>query len=416
MKKVLWISYLFPPLNCGVGRQVKIAKYLLIYGWMPVVLSVKGSWLRPFYDRVAVKDVPQNVNVYRTWSLESRLLMRYLPWLLHINPKWVCIPDEFIGWFPFAVMKGTNMIRSENVSAIFSTSMPNTCHLVAHVLKKRTGLPWVADFRDPWTQNKYVTYPSAILGLENKMEAAVVRSADRITTVTEPITLALKEKYPDEPPEKFVTVTHGFDSEDFPVSECKKKRESDKFVITYAGSLYLYAKPDAFLHAIKELLDEDEDISRRLQVRFVGNVSPAVRLCDELGLNKVITISKMVMHQDVFTYLFNSDVLLLIMGTTESDKKGSAGKLFEYMASGRPILALTPEGVAADIVRQANLGIVVHPEDKDGIKKAILELYHEHRNGNRKIVPNGEIIKQYDVRTLSGKFAVLFDQLACGCH
>jgi glycosyltransferase involved in cell wall biosynthesis len=411
MKKVLWISYLFPPLNCGVGRQVKIAKYLPTYGWLPVVLSVKRSKLRPFYDASVVKDIPPNVEVHRTWSLESKLLMSYLPAALHINPKWLHIPDQFIGWFPFALRKGLHIIRNQKVDVIFSTSLPNTCHLVGYALKLRTGLPWVADFRDLWTQSTYVSFPRLVLGVENKMEAAVMRAADRITTINDPIRQDIQRKYSKQPAEKFITIPHGFDPEDFVDSNSTKKASCNRFTLTYTGSLYGRRKIDTFAYAIKELIDEDSSINEKLNIRFVGNVLPARTLCKQLGLDRVMIFSDMVTHQEARDYLSASDVLLFVLGTGDLDEKASTGKLFEYLAIGKPVLALGPEGVASNIIREANIGIVVNPENKEAIKQAFSKMYTRWLSGDLQISPNKEFIDQYDIRRLSGKFATIFDEL-----
>ena len=411
MKKVLWVSYLFPPLNCGVGRQVKIAKYLPTYGWLPVVLSVKRSRLRPFYDTSIVKDIPPNVEVHRTWSLESRLVMQYLPGLLRINPKWVRIPDQFIGWFPFALRKGLHIIRNEKVDAIFSSSLPNTCHLVAYILKQRTGLPWVADFRDLWTQNPYTSYPAPVLRLENKMEKAVITMADKITTINDSAENDLRNKYSSEPAEKFVTIAHGYDPQDFQTVDSKKSPTSGKFTITYTGSLYGRMKVDTFMYAVKELLKENEDLSGKLNIKFVGSVLPAERLAHQLGLERVVTTLGWVTHQEAWSYLSDSDVLLFVLGTGEHGEKASTGKLPEYMATGKPVLALAPEGVASNIIREANIGVVVNPEDREGIKQVVVQMYHKWVSGRLEISPNREVIEQYDIRVLSKRFATIFDEL-----
>lgn len=411
MKKVLWVSYVFPPLNCGVGRQVKIAKYLPDYGWLPVVLSAKRSRLRPFYDPPMVKDIPPNVEVHRTLSLESKIIMQYLPYLLRINPKWFHIPDQFIGWLPFAVREGLRIIGRQKIDAIFSTSPPNTCHLVAYVLKRRIGLPWVADFRDLWTQSIYISFPRLVLGVENKMEAAVVRAADRITTINDPMKQDIQRKYSNQPAEKFITIPHGFDPEDFMASNSAKKDSPDRFILTYTGSLYGKRKVDTFVYAIKELIDKDSSINEKLNIRFVGNVSPARRLCNQLGLDRVMTFSGMVTHQEAWEYLSASDVLLFVLGTGDLDEKASTGKLFEYLAVGKPVLALAPEGVASNIIREANVGIVVNPDDKEAIKQTVSKMYARWLSGNLRTSPNKEVIEQYDVGKLAKRFAIIFDEL-----
>lgn len=378
MKQVLFISYLYPPLNCGVGRQVKIVKYLPKYGWQPIVLSVKKSILRPLYDNSVLKDIPTEATIYRTTSCESKLFMHYLPHILKINPKWIQIPDKFIGWYPFALSKGLDIIKNNKIDAIFSTSLPLTCHLVALKLNQKTGIPWLADFRDSWTSNNDIDYPSQIKKFERKLESLVVKNAGKITTVTEPITDYFRQQYGSELSAKFLTITHGYDPEDFPPDTSKSTSSNNQFIITYSGSLYGDRKLDTFFQSIKELTEELTELSETLKVKFIGNVSHAELLSKKFSLEKNISTFKMATHSEIFTIFSDSDILLLVLGQTETDIQASTGKLFEYIASNRPILALVPEGVAADIIRETNTGIVVNPDNKKAIKEAILKLYHNH--------------------------------------
>ncbi len=408
MKKILMISYLFPPLNCGVCRQSKIAKYLLQHGWNPIILSVKKSRLRPIYDEHLLDDIPSTIKIHRTSTFESRIVMRYIPKYIGINDKYINIPDPFIGWLPYAVIRGLYLIKKENIDVIFSTSLPNTCHLVALILKKIYKVPWVADFREAWTQNPFINYPNTILKIENKMETSVIQNADKITIINENIQNDLIIKYPEQAHEKFYTISHGFDPEDF---QNIKKEPSNGFIITYTGSFYGRRSSKIFLEVIKEIIDNDSNIRNDLRIQFVGNVSESKKIIDRLGLNDLVTTSGFVSHKQVFSYLINSDVLLLIIGQGKNDNTISTGKIYEYMGSRTPILAIVPEGVAADLVRSANIGIVVHPSDTEGIKKAINQLYINYKRGDFKIKPDQEIINQYKMDILSKKFAQIFDDV-----
>ncbi len=408
MKKILMISYLFPPLNCGVCRQSKIAKYLLQHGWNPIILSVKKSRLRPIYDEHLLDDIPSTIKIHRTSTFESRIVMRYIPKYIGINDKYINIPDPFIGWLPYAVIRGLYLIKKENIDVIFSTSLPNTCHLVALILKKIYKVPWVADFREAWTQNPFINYPNTILKIENKMETSVIQNADKITIINENIQNDLIIKYPEQAHEKFYTISHGFDPEDF---QNIKKESSNGFIITYTGSFYGRRSSKIFLEVIKEIIDNDSNIRNDLRIQFVGNVSESKKIIDRLGLNDLVTTSGFVSHKQVFSYLINSDVLLLIIGQGKNDNTISTGKIYEYMGSRTPILAIVPEGVAADLVRSANIGIVVHPSDTEGIKKAINQLYINYKRGDFKIKPDQEIINQYKMDILSKKFAQIFDDV-----
>jgi glycosyltransferase involved in cell wall biosynthesis len=334
--------------------------------------------------------------------------MQYIPSLSGVNYKYFNVPDPFIGWLPFAILKGINIIKKEKVDVIVSTSMPNTCHLVALILKKISKLPWIADFREAWTQNPFIDYPKIVLNIENKMESAVIRNADKITAINDPIRNDLIVKYHDQTPEKFMTIPHGFDLEDFQDVE---KSPSKKFTITYTGSLYGRRSPKTFLEAIKEIIEDDKNMKSELRIQFIGNVHIAKEIAERLNLTDLVTSSGFVSHQQVFSYIVNSNILLLIIGSGKNDNTISTGKLFEYMGSGTPILALVPEGVAAGIVRSANIGVVVHPNDIEGIKKAILQLYKKYKKGELKIEPNQEIIKQHDMRILSKKVAEVLDEV-----
>lgn len=416
------ISYLFPPLDCGVGRQIKFAKYLPSFGWLPVVLTVKRSYLRPKYDSSRLGEIPKSVKIYRTFSFESPPLQQRVPAILNkfgINPKWLLVPDKYIGWLPFAVHKGLKILRKEKVDVIFSTSLPNTCHLVALMLKRKTGLPWVADFRDPWTQNPYLTYPKPILKIEGPMEKAVIRNADKATTTNPLFAEGFMRKYSDEPKEKFVTIQHGFDPDDLQKLE---KTVEPKFVMTYTGSLYGLRKPDAFLKAVSELSSEDRDLKGELKIRFVGSLGRSVEdVVRRYGLEDMVEIIGHVSHKRALEYLLNSSIILLITGVyrrkTAKDSLGRVfdelpGKLPEYIAIGRPVLALAVSGGSvARVIESTGTGIVVHPRDEQGIKRAVRYFYGLHQQGNLKIEPSVQEIEKYDVRKSTKRLSEVFNEV-----
>jgi len=357
--------------------------------------------MRPIYDETLMKDVADEV--YRTWSLESKLLMTILPYLLHFNPKWVRIPDPFIGWLPFAVYRGLRILQTQKIDAIFSTSLHNTNHLVAYILKLKTGLPWLADFRDLWTQNTYANRPSLILKVEQRLESLVINKADRITTINKPMMEALQSKYPDK---TYTVIPHGFDPQDFvditPTA-------TNRFTITYTGSLYGKRKADIFLYAVRELIDEKKIPKDKLDIKFIGSVSIAQILSMQLNLD--IQFIDTVSHKEVVSYLASSDVLLLIQSMDSVDKMGTTGKLFEYMAVGKPILALAPDSVASQIIREVNIGVSVSPDDIGGIKRTIYDMYIKWLSGDLKINPNKEAIARYNVRELAGRFGEILDEI-----
>jgi glycosyltransferase involved in cell wall biosynthesis len=421
IKKVLMISYLFPPLDCGVGRQIKFAKYLPLFGWTPTVLTVNKSILRPKYDYSIMKEVSPSVEVFRTYSLEIRPLQRWLPAVLNrllgVNPKWFQPVDTFIGWLPFAMRKGLETLKEGNIDLVFSTSPPNTCHLVAFILKKKFGIPWIADFRDLWTQNPYVTYPGPILKVEEKIERRVIENADRIITLTEPMANSFVERYSDQPKEKFLTISHGFDLDDFK----NLKAGNQKFTMTYTGSIYGFRKhvADVFLDAMNKVLSENPNLREELEVKFVGSVESIRSSVSSRNLDGVVKLLEYTSHVEAIRHMMASHVLLLITGVrhrvSNRFKKAPdemSGKIVEYIVVGKPILALSSDiSSAAKIVISTGTGVVVDPSDQEGMVKAVQRFFRLYKENSLKIKPNTQQIKKYDVRMLTKKLSEIFDSV-----
>jgi len=389
---------------------------------MPTVLTVNRSFLRPRYDPSRVKEVSSSVEIFRTHSLEIRPLQRWLPAVLNrrfgLNPKWLQLVDDFVGWLPFAVCKGSEILRKGYFDLIFSTSMPNTCHLVAYILKKKFGIPWVADFRDPWTQNPYVTYPKPISKIEEPMEQTVIGTADKVTTTNPFFTEGFIRKYSSEPKEKFVTIIHGFDPDDFQKLETTVEH---KFVMTYTGSFYGLRKPDTFLKAVSDL-SEHHGLKEQLKIRFVGSVGKSIEaIIHRYGLDDLVEVYGYVSHKKALEYLHNSSLLLLITGVRhESTMEDFSdrifdefpGKLVEYLAIGKPILALaTSEGSVARIIKSTRTGIVVHPSDIEGLEKTILDLYGLHKRGRLRMKPDLDELKKYNILLSVKKLSEVFNEV-----
>lgn len=408
IRKVLMITYLFPPLFCGAGRQIKVAKYLPSFGWLPIVLTVKKSRLETRRDETRLEEIPDSVKICRTFTLESRLLQWYIPVLLKkflgINSKWFQIPDTSIGWLPFALRMGSKIIRKEKIDLIFSTSLPNTNHLIGLILEERCKIPWVADFRDPWTQNPYLDYPKPVLKIEESMESAVIRNADKVTTINSFYTKSFALKYSDQSRAKFVTITHGFDIEDFQGTSVKA---IDKFTITHVGTLYGLRRVTSFLEAISELVSENKNLKKDLKIKLIGRVGKVVKkVVQQRGLENIVEISGYVSHKKALEHLLGSSALLLVTGSSQE----ITGKLPEYLGVGKPILALgAKSGTAAKIIRSTGTGLTVHPDDKSEIKNTIRHFYHLYRKDKLKTEPDANEIRKYNVRSLTRKLSEIFD-------
>ncbi len=423
MKKILFITYYFPPLGLGgVQRTLKFVKYLPSFGWQPIVLTVRpGSYFA--FDPSLLKDVPAAVKVVRTGSLDP---LRALSWLGHrgkvVEPteplrrtlsrlsQMVFQPDNKIGWLPFALSKARDILRQESVEIIYATAPPFTCHLVGALLSRFYRKPLVVDFRDAWTQFQFIRYPTPIHRLFNQfLEKKVIKRAIRVISTNEVLSENLRGAHPGAAASKFTVITHGFDPDDF--RNQGKLPPTEKFTVTYAGSFWENLTPRYFLKALRELLDEKPEIEKGIKAVFVGLFRKENEgIVKSLGLEKIIEAPGYLSHHESIRRLLSSHLLWMMTGKGEGAEAVTQSKLFEYIATGKPILACVPEGAAAQIVRSTGNGTVVPPDDIQGIKKAILSYYTQYREGKLGRT-DPKIIQKYDRQRLTGELARLFNEI-----
>lgn len=408
-KKVLVVAYHYPPAGGGgVFRTLKFTKYLPQFGFRPYVLTVKNSMYIP-KDPTLVKEIPPEVKVSATFSFEHRLLRASR--LLSIDPEWFFIPDVNVGWLPFAVRAGTNIIKQENINVIYVTAPIWTSLLIGYLLKKKTGRPLVIDFRDPWTINPYKkTLTKVHSRIENYLERKVLACADYVITVSQPYRRRLIEKYPFLET-KCDVIMNGFDPEDF--KGLKRQPIKGKFRVLYTGSLYGLRSPKYFLFGLNKLVQEKSYLRRQIEVQFVGNYGKeAPEIVNKLGLNDIVRFIGYIPHDKCIELIVNSHILLLIVASENYKTSGIVtGKLFEYLFSGRPILALASEGsVVANIIESARAGMVVSSKE-DTIKNAILEFYEKWEKGELVATTDITSIAKYDRKNLTRKLVKIFEKI-----
>jgi glycosyltransferase involved in cell wall biosynthesis len=412
MNKVLLIAYHFPPLGGGgVFRTLKFTKYLPEFGYQPHVLTVKNPMYR-IKDPTLIGEIPPSAKVYRTFSFEQSIL-RAPRRLLGINLKWFYVPDENIGWLPSAVRQGEKIIKKANIDIVYATAPIFTSFLIGFLLKRKTGKPLVVDYRDPWTQNIFLEYPSKLhRRIDDKLEKFVLETTDHVIVTSDPMKHRLVEKYPFTKG-KIDTITNGFDPEDFKNLTVKKDKE--KFVIVYTGSLYGRRTGEKFFMAFRELIEANPELETKIQVLITGLISKQDAFCiEKFGLKNVIKLLGYRSHKESLSLMANADVLLLIMSLEEmcNAKIGTLtipGKVFEYLGVKRPILAIVPPGPAADIIRSTKTGVIVSPQDTGVIAQAILKLFQDWKNGTLEVLKSD--ISKYDRRVLTQKLVNVFQQV-----
>lgn len=437
-KNVLIVAYEFPPKGgSGVQRVVKWAKFLPKYGWRAHILTAKDI-PSGMYDETLLAEVPPESRIEATFSLEPTRLYRAVSKLKPRRagggasggpggggkrgatnlPNWAIrlfqlpfFPDEKIGWLPYAVAAGMRLIETESIAAIISTSPPATSHLVGRALHRRSGLPWLADFRDPWVGN---TFKAPITPLhaaaDRRLEARAVGAADIVTSANEATTEAFRKRYPAWAG-RFHTLTNGFDPDDFKGLPPVPLDETG-FNIVYSGTFYGERNPRTFLSALAELCAEDAALAEAVRVYFVGPTDPETdRLIKESGLGERVTQTGYVSHKESVAYLMSAAVLLLIVSPGAESRGHLAGKVFEYLGAGKPILALVGEGEAAALIREAGAGPVVDPREAPAIKEAISGLFQAYRAGTSAFESKAEVVARCDRRDITGRLAGFLDEV-----
>ncbi|WP_027417761.1 glycosyltransferase family 4 protein [Aneurinibacillus terranovensis] len=432
-KKMLLVSYLFPPIGGGgVTRAVKMAKYLAESGWEVHVLTVEEAYYAT-KDESLLKELPPNVIIHRakewnplagvraakatgntqtqgaadkksTGSVRDpgirQKVKQAVVSMLKKAKNTLMIPDDMIGWLPDAVKVGEQVIRQHQIPVIFSTSGPYTCHLVARNLKRKTGVSWIADFRDPWTQNMHRPGIAWREEWEEKMERSVMRESDAITTVTSGFADNFQRKFGREA-SRIEVIYNGFDPNDY--QNIETFPDDGKFTLIYTGILYKERNPRLFLEAVAELVDEGKIDRSMIRLRFAGvfdypGYTENIDCVHRFKLEDVVEIMGNLPHKKALAAMKASDVLLLIGDTAPGSGVYIPGKLYEYMAINHPILALSVEGESTKIIRKFGLGEVVEPLNKEEMKTAFLKLYEnwkEQRN-EEKTKPNDILRRAFE--------------------
>lgn len=430
MPRVLVVTYYWPPSGGpGVQRVLKFVKYLPAFGWNPVVLTVKNGEY-PSLDPSLARDIPAECPVARTFAFEPGTLYRSLVGLRANEPipvatlaqrdvswrkrwaNWIrlnlFLPDAKIGWIPSAVRAGKHLIRTAAPDLIFSSSPPQTVQLVADKLARASGLPWVADYRDPWTRIfHYATSHRTGWSrwYDRRLEERIVPAADERITVNMPCAHLLG---PEQPRAAFRIIPNGFDEDDF--DAVGDLEPYAKFTLTYAGNLSTQQNPRNLWTALAALIARRPDFAAALELRFLGVVAPAVRaaLADR-GLTNHSTFCGYVAHEEAIRTMRRSALLLLVIPAAEGSAAIVTGKIFEYMASRSYILGIGPRaGVAAEILRSTASGEMFAFEDD--LAGEIEGLFERWRRGE---LAGGERIAlaPYTRRRQTKMLAEIFDRV-----
>ena len=415
MKKVLMIANQFPPMGgSGVQRSVKFVKHLRKFGYEPIVFTreVGNMMLK---DETLLKDVPEGVKIIRTPARECTELKGIMRIPGKVLGK-LMIPDSARLWELSSKKAVLDVTDKEDIKIVYTTSAPYSDHLLGLYIKKnRPDVKWVADFRDEWTNNPYTLdnpYNPIRTKIEKNMEYSVLTSADVLITNT-PIMRKNFVENNELDGDNFFVIPNGYDEEDFAGLDLSK-RKNDKLTFVYTGALYGRRKPDTFFQALKELKEEKRIDGNKIHIELIGNYhkDKLQAQIDSYSLTNEFEIVGYVPHDECIKHQLDSDVLVLIEGVGRGAEAFYTGKIFEYMNTGRPVLAILPEnGAAADLVRESGIGIVSHTENVEAIKNNIEEYYKKWCEGKLDFEPNRNVIEKFERKALTKELAEVFDKL-----
>ncbi|MFK8057683.1 MAG: glycosyltransferase family 4 protein [Saprospiraceae bacterium] len=430
-KRVLIISYYWPPSGgSGVQRWLKFAKYLPEFDWEPIVVAPEGADY-PVADESLLKEV-EDITVLRYPIWEPYSLYRKLTGakpgenfgvvpakkqsLTKRFSTWIranfFVPDPRVFWVKPTTKGLVKYLKDNPVDVVITTGPPHSVHLIGKALKKRVkGLKWIMDVRDPWSQfDIHLSFnPGARAKRKNeRLEQECLTAADKVigTAYSMPTHLM------DFDTNKYQTITNGYDASDFQGLPSVKSKK-DKFHIYHTGLLNAVRNPTAVWTALAKLVDADAGFAERLKVFLIGNVATEVKASiDALPqLKDKVTITPWMKHNELVQKYDDADLFLLCPNQSDNAKGQINGKLFEYLAAGKPVLHIGPyDADNTSILDDVHAGLTVPPGDVDGTEGA-LQRFIDGRFGESPHALQREGVLKFERKQVTKQLATLLDSL-----
>ena len=416
-KKVLIISYYWPPAGGpGVQRWLKFVKYLPDFNVEPIVYIPENPNY-PIVDESLVSEVSKHITIlkhpikepYRLAGVFSKKSSKTISKgiiseqkkqsfiekvMLYIRGNFF-IPDARKNWVKPSVAYLNNYISKENIETIITTGPPHSLHLIGLKLKEQIGVKWLADFRDPWTTigyHKQLKLTQASKEKHKALEKQVLNAADQIIVTS----FTTKTEFQQITSKPIEVITNGYDNEtliDFEMD--------NKFTLSHIGSLLSKRNPKILWKVLRDLVSENADFSKDFQLNFIGAVSEnALNSINSYMLSNYINNIGYVSHKEAVVFQKKSQILLLIEINSEDTKCIIPGKLFEYMISNRPIIAIGPKDSDVEkIIKETNTGNYFNYSDYESLKRIILDHYKAFQNKTLQSYPIG--LQKYHRKALT---------------
>ncbi len=415
--RILFIAFYFNHSNEIASKRLQgVSKYLPKFGFKPVVIVPKTLNKTVRIDNVEVieteytdmisKFLPPSKNNESSGEAPSKSKTNPLiSKAISLAGEIFAYPDGMKYWHEPAFEKCCEIIENEEISGIISSSFPITCHTIAHDLKEEYDIPWIADLRDLWNLNPYIHHTFIRNYFEKRLELKTFKNTDILTTTTP---LARKKLQSLHPQKRIESVVSGYDPEDF--EDIYQTSPSEKLTLMYAGSLYGGKRdPSILFDSINQLIYENKINPDKISIDFYGDTTNLEELSEKYNVSRIVNVHGKITRKEVLKNQMNSDVLLLISWMSESEKMFIPGKVYEYMASQKPILSIGyHEGSLKDLIEKTEIGY--HVSNVEDCKKAIYDYYLKYNNSELKYCGN-EFADEYSMVNTAKKFAQLLEEI-----
>ncbi|MBT8323841.1 MAG: glycosyltransferase [Winogradskyella sp.] len=422
-KKVLIITYYWPPAGGpGVQRWLKFVKYLPHFNVDPIVYCPENANY-PIIDPSMINEVPQSVTVLKqpirepfklagkisessTKQISSGLIPKkekqgIVDKLLLFARGNFFIPDARKNWIKPSTKFLKQFIDEHKIDTIITTGPPHSLHLIGLQLKQQLQINWIADFRDPWTTigyHKELKLTKFAKLKHANLERKVLNSADQVVVTTR----LTKKEFKSKTNQPVEVITNGYDYQsNFIIPK------DTKFTIAHIGSLLTERNPKVLWQVLKDLVDDNTQFAQDLKLKFLGVVSDDVlESINQAGLSDYVDNHGYQHHDKAIKEQLSSQLLLLLEIDSEESKAILPGKMFEYLISGTPIIAIGPKGSDVEVIlKQTNTGYYFSHNDREALKNRILDCYKRYQNEELKTHPIG--IEAYSRKALTEKLVKL---------
>jgi glycosyltransferase involved in cell wall biosynthesis len=421
--RVLLVSYWFPPAGgIAVQRALSLARYLPQHGCEVHVLAPSNP-PSPVLDPSLLAQIPSDVQIHRAWTPMPPAQLRKRLWSLISGPRTegpqsarkasngpslistltqrVFCPDPEVVWVPFAIRRARQVVKKYGIDAILVTAPPFSAFLVGNAIKRAfPAVRLISDFRDEWLRFFLSTFEFQnspyIRRRSESIERATVELSDVVVSVTAPLVDELRNRYSGQPGGKFVCIPNGYDPAAF-ANFHRRAHEGSKVVITYVGTVYSATSPLCYFEALDAL---PESLRARIETRFIGRVAEDQR--DLLESRRDIKLLGYVPQAEALRHMEETDYLLLTM----TDPTCVTGKIYEYLATGKPILAFSPPGgEVARTIEETSGGWCIDPADGEAIRTCLKNIASGELAAQFR--PDGEAIRRYERPRLAAEFAAI---------